>query len=706
MTVESLFLAWARRAVRTPRAVLAVAAGLVVVAALAAVTGLEIRTSNLDLVDPDLPPVADFIRFTEEFGTPNVLVVAFEGDDPAALRAAVDRTAPALRDVAGVRGVLDRKPMDEAARAIGKIDPYFSSFGGDLLFIFVQPDDPRSRADTLAPFVKAVAAAVGDAGLDLPTGVRVGFTGLPQYALDDRDVIQRDISRLSLVALGGVLLLFLLAFGSFRRPILAVVAVLAAVTWTLGLTSVHPGHLTLLSAFFASILLGLGIDFGIHLVDRVEEELARGARLEAAILAAVGGLARSFATSALTTASVFFAMQLSGFKGFAELGFISGLGVLLCLVAMLTVLPALLVVADGAPAAARRVRSRRIGRVILGLQSRWLAALLAVACLVALASGLPSFDSDYLNLQPADSEAVRLERRMVEESFYSPQFAAFTVADRQQARVVTGALHLQESVGAVRSALDLDVQAALAGAPSPASEPLRRMMVSPAGRLAVFAYPMEDVWAGEAQRTFLAAMQAIDPAVTGMPFLGRFMVERSRRALVVTAALGGALLLLWVAIDFRQLPATALAIVPTLCALVSMSALMRLFELSFNPLNVMAMPVVLGIAVDDGVHMVHRFQAEGGDLRRTLGGTGRGIVLTSATTMAAFGALIFTSHRGLASFALLLTLGVGAALAFSLLLLPVLLRLVHERRTVPAARRRAKPDGGEPCSEPLPRCSA
>ena len=110
-----------------------------------------------------------------------------------------------------------------------------------------------------------------------------------------------------------------------------------------------------------------------------------------------------------------------------------------------------------------------------------------------------------------------------------------------------------------------------------------------------------------------------------------------------------------------------------------MHALMRLFGVAFNPLNVMALPVVLGIAVDDGVHVVHRFLAERGDLARTLAGTGRSVVLTSATTLAAFGTLALTSHRGLASFAIALIVGVASALALSVLVLPVLLDALRVR---------------------------
>lgn len=159
-----------------------------------------------------------------------------------------------------------------------------------------------------------------------------------------------------------------------------------------------------------------------------------------------------------------------------------------------------------------------------------------------------------------------------------------------------------------------------------------------------------------------------------MPVLGRFMVERSQRALRITAILGTALLLVGVFADFRRLGPALLAVLPALLTMASLHALMRLFGLAWNPLNVMALPVVLGIAVDDGVHIVHRFLAERGDLSRTLAGTGRSVVLTSATTIAAFGSLAFTSHRGLASFALALTLGVASALALSVVVLPELLR--------------------------------
>ncbi len=662
--------------VERPRRVLAAALLGMLLSLAWAATHLKLKTSNLDLIDPGLPPVASFLDFAAEFGTPNYLIVVFEGGDAGESRAAVDRVGERLRSVPGVRGVAGKLPLDPEAAEIMGIDPYLTSRDKGMFFIFVQPDDPSSSADTIAPLVTGVREVLCAAGLDAG-GISAGLTGMPEYALNDREIIERDISVLSVIAAGLILLLFATAFGAFRRPLAAVAALLAGVGWLLGAIAVYPGHLTLLSAFFASILFGLGVDYGIHVVDRIEELVAAGAAEREAIPRAVAALAPGLATSALTTASVLLAMRFSGFRGFEELGYVAGIGVLVCLSAMVTVLPALLAL-FGARGRGRPPAERRIGRLLCALQNRPVALALAAAAALAVLAGSPRFDTDYLNLQPRDSEAVRLERAMVRRSDFSPEFAAFTADSREQVKDLVWRLADDDTVGSVRSVLDYEA-AGLEAADPELTEAFLGNLRSPAGRYAVYAHARHDVWQPEHQQAFISHMRSIDDTVTGMPFLGSFMVERSKRALRVTAILGAALLLFWVSIDFRRVTPVLLAIVPTVLTVTSMHALMRLFGISFNPLNVMALPVVLGIAVDDGVHMVHRFMAEKGDLARTLSGTGRSIVLTSATTIAAFGTLAFTSHRGLASFAVALSLGVVVALVLSVLVLPGLLKIFEAR---------------------------
>lgn len=716
----------AERSVARPRTTLALAATLLAVALGWAATRLELRTSNLDLIDSDLPPVAAFRDLAREVGTPNSLVVVLEGWDEAALRRTVDRLVPRLAAVPGTRSVLGRLPGSPGAftgpaGGLGGapgVDPYFTGrHPGEppLYFLFVQPEDAESRAETIAPWVEAVRRVVKDGGEGDERGeetgggarVTTGLTGLPQYAVDDRDAVQRDLTILSPVSFLLILGLFVSAFRALRRPLAAMAALAVAVGVTVGVAALWPGHLTLLSAFFGSILFGLGVDFGIHVVDRTEELLARneeGGAAEdgdgAAAVAAVRALAPALASGALTTASAFGVMVFSGFRGFAELGAIAGFGVPLCLLAMVTVLPALLAL----PRAATRERDRRgvrqdewggsrpgrLGALLVRVQSPWLAALVAAAALVGPLVARPAFDSDYLNLEPKGSEAVSWEREMVRRSPYSPQFAAFVAPSREAAEAVARRLAADPTVGEVHWAADLDLLRLLGPGPEEedgAYAALRQRFVGPSGRFAVYAYPRENIWDEGARDRFLAHMAAIDPGVTGLPVLGRFMIDRSRRALRVTGVLAAAAIFLWVLADLRDPRLALLAVLPTLLGAGGMVALMALSRVSFNPLDVMALPVVLGIAVDDGVHVVHRFLAERGDLGATLRGTGRSVVLTSLTSLAAFGVLAAARHQGLASFGAAAGLGVAAALATSVLVLPQAL-VAWQRRQPDAARPR------------------
>lgn len=655
-----------------------IAAALVLAAAALLLAGarLELKTSNLDLVDPDLPAVARFRDFARSFGTPNMLVVVLEGADPAKLRAAADRVAEEVRGAQGVRAVFARLPYQSLV-PFGP-DPYFTSRDRKMYFLFVQPADPDSSAATIAPFVQSVRERIAAADL-AADGVRSGLTGLPQYALDDRDIIQRDTTRLSAVSFVLILVLFAFGFSEISRPLMAAATLAVSAALVVGLVALTPGYLTLVSATFFSALFGLGIDYGTYVVDRFEEHLGAGRPKREALVAAVRELGPGLTTGAVTTACAFYAMTLSGFRGFAELGLIGGTGILLALLLMATLLPALLMLVGGRRRRERPLMERGFGLWLARLQRPGLALTLAFLAVAGLAGGLPAFNGDYLDLQPEDSEAVRLEREMVRRSAFSPQFAAFLVDSPEKAREIGERLRREDTVGTVRSVADFALLDAFARRVPGEWEAFHAGFQAPDGRLAVYAYPNGDVWDPAFESRFLGRMEAIDPEVTGMPVLGRFMIGLSKRALWITAGLSAFVVVLLVLLDLRSPAWSILALLPTVLSTAATLTAMRLLGIDFNPLNIMAVPVLLGTAVDTGAHIVHRFRQEEGDLDRTLAGSGAAVALCVLTTIVGFGALMFTSHRGLASFGIVLTVGSTFSLIFSLLVLPALLKLAAAR---------------------------
>ena len=103
--------------------------------------------------------------------------------------------------------------------------------------------------------------------------------------------------------------------------------------------------------------------------------------------------------------------------------------------------------------------------------------------------------------------------------------------------------------------------------------------------------------------------------------------------------------------------------------------------ISFNFVNVIVLPLLLGIGIDSGVHLVSRaarLRAGSGPLLATT--TARAVFFSALTTLASFGSLMITDHRGISSLGALLVVGMLWTLAANLLLLPALLALRRRRR--------------------------
>lgn len=192
--------------------------------------------------------------------------------------------------------------------------------------------------------------------------------------------------------------------------------------------------------------------------------------------------------------------------------------------------------------------------------------------------------------------------------------------------------------------------------------------------------PAKQVWNIEFMRLFTEQMQRIDERITGTPplFLRLIDLVGEDGEKAAGLAILVVFLLLW--LDFRKLRIAIMAMVPLLSGAVWMIGLMSLFDLPLTIVNVMAIPMIIGIGIDDGVHLLHRYRVEGWQNSRiVLQSTGRAILLTSLTTMAGFGSLMIAKYRGFNSLGALLAIGVAACFVTTVTFLPPLVRLFSRR---------------------------
>ena len=211
---------------------------------------------------------------------------------------------------------------------------------------------------------------------------------------------------------------------------------------------------------------------------------------------------------------------------------------------------------------------------------------------------------------------------------------------------------------------------------------LKRLWVSAGGKRRVEIYPKQDMQDNRALREFVRAVQSVSPEVTGAP------VNNLEASDAVAAAFRQAFLYAFAAITLMLFILLTrkrdvfLVLVPLLTAALVTGAISVLAGLPLNFANVIALPLLLGIGVDSGIHIIHRYRTDLPDGKSILAtSSARAVIVSSLTTMGGVGNLALSPHAGTASMGMLLTLGIGVTLACMLLVLPALLTLLGRGRT-------------------------
>ena len=308
---------------------------------------------------------------------------------------------------------------------------YLVSKNEKLLFILVVPNEDETSFTGYKDSVYFARDLIAEVKKDFPE-IEVGLTGEDVISTDEMITTQQDVELASKIALSGVSLLFIIAFRGIVKPLLAVLSLLVALAWSLGFTSLTVGHLNILSVVFTTILIGLGIDFGIHILERYKEERQSGADILPSLHNTLQGTGQGNFSGAITTAIAFGAMVLTDFIGIVELGWIAGWGILFCMVAMILLLPALVTLEEkwrkpNLPKSTKKSVSSKIS----GLDKIFnhYKLIIVVCSLLVLLASLSLrknfFDYNLLNLQAKGTEAVQYEMRILENAGRSAWSAAF-----------------------------------------------------------------------------------------------------------------------------------------------------------------------------------------------------------------------------------------------------------------------------------------
>ncbi|NTX55965.1 MMPL family transporter [Myxococcus sp. CA039A] len=793
---ERWFEGFIQTAVSRPWYVLLICA-LLAAGGMALASRLEFRGSFVELLPQGAREVQDLTRVSQKAGGDGYLVIVAKGDTPERLKAYASELKSRLEALPEVRYVehsydveffrrhgllllpaeklvelrtelaarvryerqqanpfyidLGATPppptFEEIARKHSPNAPvheYLANADGTEVYLMLKPMGTAGDLSFARRFVELAMGTGRTLASERFPAVKLEATGNFQNRIEEDAVMRGDLSRAGM--LSALIAVGLILLATRRIAALAVVGVpvVVGLLVTFGVAQLAIGHLNVVTGFLVAILIGLGIEYGVHLCMRYwEERRTRSSR--DALATAVRGTFSGALTSAVTNAAAFFVLLLAQFHAFNQFGFLAGLGVLLAVIAAYALGPSLLAIAerlrparkDGAPASAETATSSATPAPAREWK-RWptpviaLLALLVVgfaAFSVSIAPRL-GFETDMRKLK-GDSPASRLDDHVTEQLGQPLNPAIFLVDDLAQvAKVEQVIAEVKQRNGADSVFLrttslndlvpgDLErrekeiagIRALLQGLPEAAHEDprlkdfeqmveakpygldslpveVRRRFLATDGQgtfLLLFPsvsnYDTDDLkrWAAQIDQVVeTATARGVEMSVLDSNRIAAriFALVRGDGLLILCSA--AAVVFVVILLSLRSLKRALLVTGPLFLGMTCLAGGMYLFDVQLNFINAVVLPNLLAIAVDNSIHLYHRYEEEGpGSLGKVVRHTGLAAVVATLSNAAGYGALLVANHQGLRSIGQIALLGVVCTFLGTTVFFPALLALLE-----------------------------
>jgi predicted RND superfamily exporter protein len=520
-----------------------------------------------------------------------------------------------------------------------------------------------------------------------------------------------DLRLVSILAALGSLLVVLVFFRDLIAVVQLMIPLLSGLAVAVGLVVLIEPKLNIISAAALAILAGMAIDFGIHLLMHYQSARAEGLSPAAAAKASVQELWVSLLVAGLTTACGFGALSMTDFQGFSQMGWIASLGIIVTLLWTLAVFPSVVRLIPGSGKAHRRPAAK-------DRSDRRLASIVLVAGLLAIPfAAQVGFESNLNKLQPkgigqtidgsllraranisvlyigTSREAVNaaiedelmtkgaMEALGVEPVVVSAQ-VIFPDDSDEKTEILTNLkatlerarekateredTELLEELDELEPWVDVD------GPPQPEQIPewLAATLVlkdGSIGKSGIIYVPLRGSNAAAMERLagWLDQLREAHPNVTFASPTA--LLGEVTPALIADSPWILALVFLGLvvatAIASRSFSVTRDVFLATALSTILFAATLTLFGIDLHLYNLLAVPVVVGLAVDGAVHVRWAHDYDG---PRQKYATYKAVAASTLTSMVAFGALMTADSPGLRSLGHVGVIGLGTSLAINL----------------------------------------
>lgn len=547
----------------------------------------------------------------------------------------------------------------------------FANDDGSMHLVFAQPAGQALRGGDARAFVADAEAVLGPIRRAHPR-LEIGLTGGHAIAAATEAMLTRDLQVSGSLSMILASLVFALLFRRVRALVAVLPPLALGTIWTAGLATLFPGGLSAIAVAFMSVVVGVGVDSGVHVYAALLEARRSGLDPRAAARAARAKTTRSVMWAAITGGAAFAALGLSEIGAVRQLGLLCAAGEILTAVAIVLVTPEIGAWLEKGPPPPRR-RSALLDKIAWLTDTRARALVIALLALLPIGvialHGGPSLAESIIAIRPSKLEPLRVQQEIFDAFGGKKGQWVVLVADRdldvarlradtvaEQLATMPDAVEAVDALTAIlpaaqtqaarfaaRDALDLPRKAdelaqaleetGFAVAPfARALEDMRhptRSLVSPAELeqsavailltrylgadqgehlVAIYVRPTDDP---SAPARIKAAIAAVDPAamLTGYSRLEATLRESLSHDLPRIAVVAGLLVILALAVSLRDLRDVALAALVVSSEIAIVLLLIRVLGIPLHAYDALVLPVLLGITVDEGMFLLQHARA-------------------------------------------------------------------------------------------------
>ncbi|MCK8058208.1 MULTISPECIES: RND family transporter [unclassified Fusibacter] len=532
---------------------------------------------------------------------------------------------------------------------------YLDSANGTTTMVIVEPNiDTNEFAKSRKDFFDYLQSTISELESGQDSGaLQIGFTGGNFVQDDEADrVMEEGIFGTLFLTLAAIIGCVVIAFKKVKLPLALGYPLFFGVALTAAVGYLIFSEFNLFSVFFAVVLFGLGIDFGVHLLARYFEEIKLGKSIEESITTAIKTTGASIVIGALTTAGAFYSFTFTEFKGFQQMGTLAGTGILILAMSMLILVPCMI------PILHKSKLSEATSKQVNDLPQYSLKVVAVVTVILILVgvwgTGSQKYTFNMQEIYPKEMSSTRWQAKL--EKAYDTRLTDLTVKVKGESVVheLVEVLENRSDIEEVVSVFTflpegMTLEQALPYLPAVLKD---QYIANDVYRIDIKS--TGDIW----DRAYYNELNQVVASITGEQIVGFSAIMIALGEVVIKDVVSVSLLCLAVIVVllvllFRKPKYVVLAFAPMLLSTVTTFGLMHFLSIPLNIISIVAFPMIIGISIDSSVHLVHRLTHEPSGISETL----KAISLTGITTILGFGALATINHRGLSSLGATVALG-------------------------------------------------